>query len=46
MEQKDAELSTGIERDLLSELFRTTPASMAIWRGPDLAQARRLLRFA
>jgi hypothetical protein len=46
MEQNHAELWTGIERDLLSELFRTTPASMAIRRGPDLAQARRLRRFA
>lgn len=36
MSPKDAEAKLAIERALLDEIFRQTPVSMAIWRGPDL----------
>jgi signal transduction histidine kinase len=36
MERKTAESALSIESALLDEIFRLAPASMAIWRGPDL----------
>lgn len=36
MDPKEAEAELAIERALLDEIFRQSPASMAIWRGPDL----------
>ena len=36
MDRKETEAALAMERALLDEIFRHTPASMAIWRGPDL----------